>query len=88
MADVAFGGAFVAGRAESFCARPKQADDSRHRIGLRLRQRVRTSNDIWPGRKSLANWDRIAFGEGPTCCGNTPLKIHGCELKQGAEVQP
>ena len=33
MPDVAFGGAFVVGRAESFCARPKPADDSRHRRG-------------------------------------------------------
>jgi len=33
MPDVAFGGAFVVGRAESFCARPKPADDSRHRSG-------------------------------------------------------
>jgi hypothetical protein len=33
MPDVAFGGAFLVGRAESFCARPNTADDSRHRSG-------------------------------------------------------
>jgi hypothetical protein len=33
MPDVAFGGAVLVGRAESFCARPNPADDSRHRSG-------------------------------------------------------
>jgi len=33
MPDVAFGGAVLVGRAESFCAQPNPADDSRHRNG-------------------------------------------------------
>jgi hypothetical protein len=71
MPDVAFGGAFLVGRVESFCARPNPADDFASSQWLRLRQRVRTSNDIWHGRKSFTNWDCIAFEEGPTCYGNT-----------------
>jgi hypothetical protein len=33
MPDVTFGGAYLVGRAESFCARPNTEDDSRHRSG-------------------------------------------------------
>jgi len=38
MPDVAFGGAFLVRRAESFCARPNPANDSRHPQRLRWRQ--------------------------------------------------
>src|SRR5262249_587613 len=46
MPDAAFGGAVLVGRAESFCPGPSPVEDLRQLQWLRLRQRVRTSNDI------------------------------------------
>jgi hypothetical protein len=86
MPEVGFGGAFWLAARRLFARGPAWwmiRVDSCHQQWLRLRQRVRTSNDIWPGRKSFANGGRIARSQKEQRAAGTTLKIHVCELKQG-----
>ena len=78
MPDVAFGGAVLVG-AWSLFARGPTRRMIRVIAVAPLASASAYIERYMAWTYSFANWDRIAFGERPTCCGNTPQKTHGCE---------
>ena len=79
MPDVAFGGAFTVGRAESFCAWPNPADDSRHRSGSACVSECvhRTTYGLDESHSLIGTASRSEKDQ--RAAGTQPLKIHACE---------